>query len=185
MKKNIAPCDIYLTNLALRYNARIAFIRYASSTDYYFQLLRQGLPGWPTQRTTMRTKLMKVWGKITKSDENLRKNEESGILAHPGFWGWLRPWLFCLFSFSFLSNIFGQRSTWPTLLCDPWPLLLHMRLFFTHPLLVFVVRTGQVFQYFEVYNVQFLLLDRLLDCQVLQEWLQHFIWYREADLGIQ
>ena len=36
------------------------------------------------------------WGKSEenkKTDENLRKNEESGTLAHPGRWGWLRPWI--------------------------------------------------------------------------------------------
>ena len=39
---------------------------------------------------------------MRKIDQNLRKNEESGTLAHPGLWGWLRPWfrsLFCIFFF--------------------------------------------------------------------------------------
>ena len=30
---------------------------------------------------------------MRKIDQNLRKNEENGTLAHPGLWGWLRPWL--------------------------------------------------------------------------------------------
>ena len=37
-----------------------------------------------------------MWGKIRKIDRNLRKNEQSGILAHLGLWGWLRP---CVSSF--------------------------------------------------------------------------------------
>ena len=41
----------------------------------------------------MRKKISKFWGKIRKIDQNLRKNEESGTLAHPGLWGCLRPWV--------------------------------------------------------------------------------------------
>ena len=41
----------------------------------------------------MRKKISKVWGNIRKIDQNLRKNEESETLAHPGLWGWLRPCL--------------------------------------------------------------------------------------------
>ena len=39
----------------------------------------------------MRKNISKVWGKIRKIDQNLRKNEESRTLAHPRLWGWLRP----------------------------------------------------------------------------------------------
>ena len=55
----------------------------------------QSLSGWadsPTQRTQMRTKIRKLWGKIRIIDRNSRKNEESGTTAHPGLWGWLCPW---------------------------------------------------------------------------------------------
>ena len=48
----------------------------------------------PTRRTEMRKKISKVWGKIRKIHQNLRKNEESGTLAYPagpGLWGWQRP----------------------------------------------------------------------------------------------
>ena len=47
----------------------------------------------PTRKAKMRKKISKVWGKTRKVDRNLRKNEESGILAHPGLWGWPRPWI--------------------------------------------------------------------------------------------
>ena len=50
----------------------------------------QGLPGWA--RAKMRTTIRKIWENIRIIDRNLRKNEESGTLTHPGLWGWLRPW---------------------------------------------------------------------------------------------
>ena len=40
----------------------------------------------------MRMKIRKIRGKIRIIDRNLRKNEESGTLAHLGLWGWLHPW---------------------------------------------------------------------------------------------
>ena len=46
----------------------------------------------PTRRAKMRTKIRNIWGKIRIIDRNLRKNEESGTLDHPGLWGWLCPW---------------------------------------------------------------------------------------------
>ena len=59
----------------------------------------QGLPGWaPTRRVKMRKKMSKVWGKIRKINRHLRKNDESVTLAHPGLWGWLRPWHRSLYS---------------------------------------------------------------------------------------
>ena len=33
--------------------------------------------------------MRKIWGKIRVIDRNLRKNEESETLAHPGLWDWL------------------------------------------------------------------------------------------------
>ena len=37
--------------------------------------------------------ISKLWGgKKEKLVEIWGKNEESGTLAHPGLWGWLRPW---------------------------------------------------------------------------------------------
>ena len=46
----------------------------------------QGLSGWASL-SKMRKKISKVWGKIRKIDRNLRKNEESGTLAHLRLWG--------------------------------------------------------------------------------------------------
>ena len=45
-----------------------------------------------------KNKMIEIWG----------KNEESGTLAHPGLWGWLRPWLFL--SMGKFPHIFGLRS---------------------------------------------------------------------------
>ena len=49
------------------------------------------------RRAKMRKKISKVRGKIRKNDQSLRENEESGTPAHPGLWGWLRPWWLCQF----------------------------------------------------------------------------------------
>ena len=47
----------------------------------------------PTRRAKTKKKMRKVRVKIRKVDGDLRKNEEIETLAHPGLWGWLRPWL--------------------------------------------------------------------------------------------
>ena len=51
--------------------------------------------------------MRKLLGKIRKVDGNLRKNEESEALSHPGLWGWLQ---YCYwhqksyFEFNFIFN---------------------------------------------------------------------------------
>ena len=78
--------------------------------NHWDQWRNQGLPGW----AWMRKKMSKVWGKIRKFDRNLRKNEESGTLAHPGLWGWLRPWLrSCIQDVYFhVLEIYAVVTTW-------------------------------------------------------------------------
>ena len=66
--------------------------------------------GWlsPTRRAKLRKKMSNVWGNIIKIDHDLRKNEESGTLAHSGLWGWLWPWC-CQLSFSFFRDFWSMN----------------------------------------------------------------------------
>ena len=56
-----------------------------------WQWRSQGLPGWATCPPGAPKWGRKIWGKIRKLIEIWRNNVESGSLAHPGLWGWLRP----------------------------------------------------------------------------------------------
>ena len=65
-----------------------------SSDTFPRQWRSQGLPGWttrPPEEPKWGRKLDKFEEKYEKIIKIWGKNEESGTLAHPGLWGWLRP----------------------------------------------------------------------------------------------
>ena len=77
----------------------------------YVQWRSQSLPGWathPPEGPKLGKKWGKVWGKIRKIDHDLRKNEESGTLAHTGLRGWLRP---CICSISFTIYVKSWKDS--------------------------------------------------------------------------
>ena len=55
----------------------------------------RAFPGWRIAHPKSQTQeeIEQSVRKNKKNYRDLRKNEESGTLTHPGLWGWLQPWI--------------------------------------------------------------------------------------------
>ena len=92
--QRVMPNLWFLQVLFLTFNLFLFQLR---GSNHFNQWRSQGLPGWvsrPARGPKWRRKCAKF---VEKKKEKLiaiwGKNEESETLAHPGLWGWLRPWL--------------------------------------------------------------------------------------------
>ena len=92
----------FMHNLFMSVLVKINILILQLTVHYFWQQIQsrqwssQGLPGWASCPPG-EPKWGRKWEKFEENKKKistiLGKNEESGTLAYPWLWGWLRPWV--------------------------------------------------------------------------------------------